>query len=131
MRQTSENWRCWPGERATLERRARLVESLSISRDLDDQVSISKSLAFAALLLAEQGQVETAIRLYGTVAAVLDRTGYVWPPSEEAYYGCSPDRLRERIDAVSFVAAWEAGRAITYHEALGEALAALGAATTR
>jgi predicted ATPase/DNA-binding CsgD family transcriptional regulator len=90
----------------------------------DDGRGIAGTIAGIAGVALARGQLERAARLLGAAWAVGDALGVRF-----LAHHVHAERIlaatRERLDAATFAAAWDAGRAVSLTEALEEARAAL------
>lgn len=98
------------------------VDSLGIFRDLKNQEGVAENLRDLAEVYAIQGESEKALHLWGAAEALCERIGASLPPVERARYDRQIEQARSGTDSATFVAAWEAGRALTWEQAVSYAL---------
>jgi predicted ATPase len=106
------------------EARALLDEGLALFRELGDKGGIAESLeAFASLALKEgeeKGEARCA-RLWGAAAALRDAIGAPLPPMDRPEQERDLAAVRAALGEAAFAAAWEAGRAMTWKQAVAYA----------
>jgi hypothetical protein len=102
---------------------ALLRESVGLSAALRDTWALIYGLIGLAGVATRQGDPERATRLFGAAEA-LGEAASVTPsfPPTQALYERDVARVRTRLDAETFDAAWAEGRAMTPQEAVAEAL---------
>ena len=98
-------------------------ESLGLGRTRGNLGDAIDALEGLARLGAETGHAERAARLFGAAAAARDAVGAPSSPSEAAYFAPSLSALRNALGAAGLAAAWAAGRALPWREAIAEAVA--------
>ena len=106
--------------------RALQVEALQIRLTIGDQDGITWTLREFALLAAEQGDLEQAIRFSGAVSALRERLGAPFPWYGSAWYERVRNRAREVLGTQAADAAWAAGRAMDRESVITEALLSPG-----
>ncbi len=97
-------------------------ESLALLRELEGTRLISLCLEGIAGLAGARGQPAQAARLFGAAAALREAFGPPVPPVYRASYERDLDVARTQTDAVSWAAAWAAGRTLPLEQAIDEAL---------
>lgn len=107
-----------------------LAENLSITRNLGDQRAISYALEGLADVARAVGDVDREVRLRGHAQGLREAIGYVVPPTTRLRHQQTLDAAHAALaDEAAFVAAWQAGRAMTLDQAIALALRALPAAS--
>jgi predicted ATPase/DNA-binding SARP family transcriptional activator len=100
--------------------RALYEERLSISRESGDRRGIAEAIeAFAALTVR---QPVKATRLLGATEALREIIGIPLSPNQRVAYDRTVATLRAALDEAAFAEAWQAGRAMTMEQAIGNAL---------
>jgi tetratricopeptide (TPR) repeat protein len=99
-------------------------ESLTMKRDFGDRDGSTWSLEGLAGVAAAQGQAERAARLFGAAEAVREAIGAPAPVPERVDYEGSKVAVRAALGEEAFAAAWAAGRALTWEQAVALALEA-------
>jgi predicted ATPase/DNA-binding SARP family transcriptional activator len=102
--------------------RAFYAESLAIYWKRDNKPGIAECLEGMARLASATGEPDRAARLFGKAETVREACGSPPPVGEQAEYECGVHTARERIGAEAFAAAWTAGRQMSLHQAITEAL---------
>ncbi|MCC6191893.1 MAG: hypothetical protein IT318_22925, partial [Anaerolineales bacterium] len=74
------------------------------------------------LALGAAGDTALSLRLLGLAAGKLAAFGIVRPVPEQGFYDQELKRLKAEADPDAFAQAWEAGQALTFEEAIAEAL---------
>jgi tetratricopeptide (TPR) repeat protein len=97
-------------------------DSLQIHRDLGDRFSVAYSLENIAAVAATIGASDAAARLYGAAAALREDVGAPVPQSEMPRYERGLAKARAGLSASMFEAAWAAGRALSWMQAIDEAV---------
>jgi tetratricopeptide (TPR) repeat protein len=97
-------------------------ESLTIRRELADSLGIAYSLGHVAMLSVKEGRSEQAARLGGAAEALREVLGSRLPPNENEEYERNVAAAREALGEEVFAVAWEAGRAMTWEQAVAYAL---------
>jgi predicted ATPase/transcriptional regulator with XRE-family HTH domain len=100
---------------------ALLMESVGLLREYGDMQSIPHCLEALACVATRQEQRERAIRLFGAAAALRESLKAPQWPIQYAVVERALAAVRTQSDAVTFAAAWNAGHALTLHQALSEA----------
>jgi DNA-binding NarL/FixJ family response regulator len=101
---------------------AYFVEGLEVARQLRDQEEIYEQLEGLAGVAGARGHVERAARLFGAVEAVRAANGDILDPADHMISDRNIATVRAHMDAVSFAAAWAAGRSMLLEQAIAEAL---------
>jgi len=108
--------------------RALYAESLPLLWTVGDKVLITAALLDLAIVAAAQDQPERAARLLGALEAQAAATGEHFWPDERAEFDRAVAATCTQLDEATFAAAWAAGRALTFEQAIAEALAGTAAA---
>jgi non-specific serine/threonine protein kinase len=103
---------------------AHLQLSLTLYQELDSKSEIPYPLEALALAAADQCLFHRAAHLWGAASALRDRIHAHLPPSYEADYAPTVDKVRGALGEEAFAAAWAEGRALTLEQALSLAGAA-------
>lgn len=99
---------------------AQFGESLALFRGLDNRRGACLCLAGLAGVAAQTGQFERAARLLAAVSVHLKPLGAHWMgPADQAEHDWHLAAVRAALDADQFARAWEAGRALSFEQALG------------
>jgi DNA-binding CsgD family transcriptional regulator/tetratricopeptide (TPR) repeat protein len=101
---------------------AHLQLSLSLYQDLGSKPEIPYPLDALALTAADQGHAERAACLWGAASAVRDSIHALLPPSYEADWAPTVEKVRTMLGEEAFAAAWAEGRALTLEQALSFAM---------
>ena len=102
--------------------RAMYGESLRIKREIGDKYGTAYTLNALAELTAGRGQAEQAARFWGASQALREAIGSPLPPNEKEEYDLMVAEARTSLGELSFSAAWEQGRAMTFEQAIAYAL---------
>jgi non-specific serine/threonine protein kinase len=92
--------------------------SLALYKDLDSKPEIPYPLEALALSLADQGRFRQAVHFWGAASALRDAVHSQLPPSYEADYAPTLDKVRAALGKEAFATAWAEGRVMTLAEAL-------------
>ncbi len=111
---------------ATARAAAHFTESLLLEQDLVRIRSIAPGLAGLAAVACAVGENVQAVRLLGSVAALLSASNYFLEPMDRSECDRSTAAARAQLDAVTFDQAWAAGQVLPLEQAIAEAVA-LGA----
>jgi non-specific serine/threonine protein kinase len=106
---------------------ARFQESLGIRWEMGDTLSVAAELESAAMLMAAADHPEVAAALYGAADALGEAISSPRTDVEQAEHERDLLPLREALGESSFAREWERGRRRPLAEAVGAALAELGA----
>jgi len=112
---------------ATSHAAAQFTESLVVAHELGRTRSITLSLVGLAAVASAVSEYVQAVRLLGSVAALLSASNHVLEPVARSDYDGLMAAARAHLDDVTFDRAWAAGQALPLEQAIAEALA-LGAA---
>ncbi len=93
-------------------------ESLVIAREIGDHRIIPPSLEGVAAVVAAQGALMWAARLWGAADILRETTGRPLPPREHARYEQAVTDTRTQLGEKDFAAAWTRGRMMTPAQAL-------------
>jgi non-specific serine/threonine protein kinase len=99
-------------------------EGLALSQGLGHKGYAGSCLGGLAGVATAQGQRERATRIFGALDALYEASSIAQPPSDRAANARNLESLRTTMDAASFTAAWEAGRAMPFDQLIAETLAA-------
>jgi tetratricopeptide (TPR) repeat protein len=98
-------------------------ESLLLLRKLGQQQGMAKCLeGLAKVACGHQGQPERAVRLLAAAHALREAIGTPLSPDKQPEQEERLLALREALGDTAFAAAWDAGRALTWEQAVAEAL---------
>jgi hypothetical protein len=98
------------------------AESLGVSRDVGDRGLAADSLMGLSDVLSRRGDAERAVRLLATGCALQASAGRVeseWAERRDAIAAIT----RATLGDSAFEAAWQAGRILSWHDAIAEELA--------
>jgi ATP/maltotriose-dependent transcriptional regulator MalT len=110
---------------------AALHESLRLRQDLGAKAFTADSLEGIAALAAADRQPLLAVQLAGAAASVRQATGAALPPIGRAMLEHWLVPLRKSLGAEAVMLAWDAGRALTFDEAIKVGLATAQAEAAR
>ena len=102
--------------------RTLLLESLALRRDSRDKRLIADGLEMLAAVDAETERFEAAARLLGAAASLRQLIAGPRAPVYEPDYDALQNALRTALGENAFAAAWEAGRAMTWEQAVAYGL---------
>jgi len=97
-------------------------ESLMLCRELGDERIASESLEGLACSEGAKGELERAARLFGAAQALREAVGYQQTPREHALREPYLVDTRSQMNEVAWAEAWEAGRSMTFEDAIAYAL---------
>jgi predicted ATPase/DNA-binding CsgD family transcriptional regulator len=97
-------------------------ESLVLRRALGDRLGAVRCLEILAEMALRIGDLERGARLLGAADSMRQALGYGRPPDEVRQYEQRLEAVRQQLGERSFLAAWEAGRALEADAAVREAL---------
>ena len=103
--------------------RALMEESLTIRRQLRDQSGIAGSLEDMAIVAQGQSQPSRAARFGGAASALRESIGSPRPPAFQEEADKTMASAREALGEDTFAAAWDAGQAMSWEQAVEYALA--------
>ena len=98
-------------------------ESLAIRREIWDKLGIAQSLEGLANLARSQQQTKRSAQLYGAADSLRQALGASIPSNDLPEHIARLAALRVSLGKERFAAAWEAGRAMTWEQAVAYALA--------
>jgi tetratricopeptide (TPR) repeat protein len=98
------------------------AESLALRRRLGDQRGSVACLERLAAVAATTGQSGRAARLFGAAEALREALGTPLPPVDHADYEHDLAATRAGLSEAALASAWEQGRALTWEEAIAEAI---------
>jgi non-specific serine/threonine protein kinase len=84
--------------------------------------TIAILMEYFALLAAAQQQPERAARLFGAAESLRERIGVPLHPDDQKEHDQKEAAAREALGEPAFSTTWEAGRAMTWEEAVAYAL---------
>jgi hypothetical protein len=93
-------------------------ESLAMAQEIDDKELIASSLEGLASVVAMQGELAWAARLWGTAEALREAIGAPLQPVEWADYEQAVATARDHLGEETFASAWAEGRAMTVGQVL-------------
>ncbi|MCC6176269.1 MAG: hypothetical protein IT305_13260 [Chloroflexi bacterium] len=106
--------------------RACFEEALAAFQRAGDRRGVTECVIGLAGVLAGQGRLEQAARLWGAGEVGLEQVlASLWP-SNRVDYDRTIAAVRQQLDEAVFVAFWSVGRGLSLDEAVEEALAAAG-----
>ena len=106
--------------------RALYEESLTLFRQLGDQRGIAESLEGMAGVASGLNQMERAAQLWGAAASLRETIGCLRSTAEQGEADKRVSSGRTALGEATFTAAWDAGRAMTWEQAVGFALSGPG-----
>jgi transposase len=104
---------------------ALLDEALALQQQQGNKHLIAESLEICAELLVGSGRPAQAARLLGTASALRKSIGAPLPPGLRAGYDRAIATIRNQLDDVAFMAAWNEGHALSLEQAIAEAQSAI------
>jgi predicted ATPase/class 3 adenylate cyclase len=102
--------------------RALYEQSLAIVKQVSNKFWTPFYLEGLAEVVAVQGELLWAARLWGVAEALRDALGTPIPPAFRADYECSVATAGTQLGEQAFAAAWVQGRAMTLEQVVNEAL---------
>jgi hypothetical protein len=121
------SWEVWRAPRAITRGRAHTIEeALPLFREAAEPWSITQCLQGLAAVACDQDDARRAAQLLGAVEALREAIGSPLFPLERADYDRTSAAVRAQLDAATFAAAWEAGRAMSLEQAITYALVESG-----
>jgi predicted ATPase/DNA-binding CsgD family transcriptional regulator/transcriptional regulator with XRE-family HTH domain len=108
---------------ATAHAAAHYTESLCVAQELGGTRNTTLSLAGLAAVAVAVSEYVQAVRLLGTVAALLSASNQLLDPVARSDYDRSTAAARAHLDEVTFDQVWAAGLALSLKEAIAEAFA--------
>jgi hypothetical protein len=93
-------------------------ESLAMAQEIGDKELIASCLEGLASVVAMQGEIAWATRLWGTAEALREAIGAPLPPIEWADYERAVATARDHLGEETFASAWAEGRAMTAEQVL-------------
>src|SRR5262249_52779431 len=100
--------------------RALYEQCLSIVKQVDFKVWTPFHLEGLAAVVAAQGELPWAARLWGTAEVLRDGMGTPIPPAYRADYERSVAATRTQLGEQAFATAWAEGRSMTLDQVLGK-----------
>jgi tetratricopeptide (TPR) repeat protein len=100
-----------------------LRDALELIPRTIDARQAATGLEAAAVIAADRGMAQLAVRLFGAAASADPGIAINRYPSEESAYEQAISTVRAVLGEQRFVAAYEAGRGLSVNEAVTEALA--------
>jgi predicted ATPase len=104
------------------EARACFAESLRLCQELGDRLSLGRGMRNMASLAQQVGAPERAVRLFGAAVTLREAIGAPLSPDEQLKQEAALTTLRASLGDEVFEREWEAGRAMTWEEAVAYAL---------
>jgi tetratricopeptide (TPR) repeat protein len=102
--------------------RSLLTEVLTIQRDIEAIADLPDGLEAMAWLAQAEGQPDRAARLLGAAQALRVRLGAPVLPADMPGHEGRIDQVRHGLGEPRFTAAWGAGQAMTWEQAVADAL---------
>ena len=102
--------------------RALYGESLILMRQIGDQQGIAYSLDNLGYMASDQGRHARWVRLWSAADALRKQIGAALHPNEQPRYDQEIAKARQDLGEAAFAAAWDAGRAMTWEQAVEYAL---------
>jgi len=102
--------------------RAYLAECLALCRELGSRYVAALGLENFAALVYAQNRPERAVCLYGAAAALRESIGAALPPEDRKEADLTLNALRAALGEAAFAAAFDAGRALDWEQAIAYAL---------
>jgi DNA-binding CsgD family transcriptional regulator len=103
-----------------IEARARLLEALTLAREVGDQWSVAVALDLMAGACARGRRANLAARLLGAAEALRERLGAALPPAMSELRDPGLTQARAELGEAEFARSWAEGRALTPEEAARE-----------
>jgi DNA-binding CsgD family transcriptional regulator len=100
-----------------------LTESVRVQRPLRGLPVAAETLEMCGCLAGDEQQPERAARRFGAAHTLRERSGTRMATASREWYVVVMRRARAQTDAASWDQAWAAGQAMSYDEALDEAVA--------
>jgi predicted ATPase/DNA-binding CsgD family transcriptional regulator/tetratricopeptide (TPR) repeat protein/transcriptional regulator with XRE-family HTH domain len=107
------------------------TESLALNQDIMRTRSIAQNLVGLAAVACVMQEYVPAVRLLGSVAALLDKSHQVMEWMERQVYDQSITETRGQLAAMIFDSAWTAGQTLPLEEAITEGLSIAALARSR
>jgi non-specific serine/threonine protein kinase len=101
-------------------------ENLALCKEIGDRVIGSGSLEGLACSAASRGEAQRAVRLFGAAQALREAVGYHQTPAERELGAPYLDAARSRLSETEWEAAFAEGQAMSFEEAVEDALSAEG-----
>jgi tetratricopeptide (TPR) repeat protein len=101
-----------------------LGESLTLYRDTGILMLLPWAIEGTARVMAEQEDMESAVRLYSVMTSVAHVMGFGWAPLDRDVYEETMAKAQQRLGDEAVAAAHAAGQAVTLDEAIALALEA-------
>jgi non-specific serine/threonine protein kinase len=98
------------------------AESLATCRDIGDRWGLALGLEGFVTLAARAGHPEHAVRLAGAAAALREVADVARSPKQAAWFRSDLASARRALSSARYMAAWDAGRAMSCDEAIRIAL---------
>jgi hypothetical protein len=99
-----------------------LQESLALVRAFGHQGGIALCLAALGGVVGSAGAPEKAAQLFSAAERIMETLHERWSPVQQREFERNLAIARAQVDAVSWAAAWAAGRAMTLEQAIAYAL---------
>jgi non-specific serine/threonine protein kinase len=101
-------------------------ESLRISQQLRDRRSVAIYMEDLGMALSSESQVEKSVTLWGAAAALREKVGSPEDPHTKPLHDAQMVKARSLLGEAAFTSAWEAGRTMSWEQAVAFALADRG-----
>lgn len=102
------------------------IQTIKIWQDLGHRAAVANQFECFAYIARAEGQFEVAARLLGAAESLRELIKSDMAPYERPEYEQEVAALREQMDAISFVASWKRGRAMTMDRGVEYALESAG-----
>jgi predicted ATPase len=97
------------------------AEQLNLAAKVDDRWWLAWGVKGCARLAIAHGEAVTAAHLFAAAARQREVLGMPIRPTVQTVHDREVDRLRHQLGESAFLAAWDAGRALTTEQAMAEA----------
>lgn len=101
----------------------RYRESVALAKEHGDTLFLAEGLAGVASVVAAQGKLDQAARLYGAAEAMRVQLGVAIDAWERPAYDRRVAAVRQALPAAVFDAAWQAGASLSLEAVIAETLA--------
>jgi hypothetical protein len=99
-----------------------IMESLKMHRERGNKQGVPECLAVLAGVVAAEGDLDRAARLFGAADALLERIKVPLTPADRAQYDADLAAARSQVDEQTWEVAWAEGQAMTMEQAITYAL---------
>jgi predicted ATPase/DNA-binding CsgD family transcriptional regulator len=98
------------------------TESLTLRQETGEKEGIATVLEGLAAVAGKQGRFASAARLFGAAEALRTLLGTPLTPIDRTYYRQAIAAIRAQLDEPTFLNAWTEGRALSFEEAIAQAV---------